>query len=88
VPQINSPQAVLKAALHPNAARLFQDYCFTLEAQQLLVDQHKIISPRTDVKYAPDRPGLEKLNVVPIDVHKILSSRKTMQDKFADIFGV
>jgi iron(III) transport system substrate-binding protein len=88
VPQINSPQAVLKQAPHPNAARLFQDYSFSLEGQQLLVDQHKIISPRADVKYSLDRPGLETLNVIPTDVRKLMTSRKTIQDKFADIFGV
>ena len=88
VPQINSPQAVLKQAPHPNAARLFQDYCFTLEAQQLLVDQHKIISPRTDVKYGGDRPGLEQMNVVSVDVRKVMTGRKQIQDKFTDIFGV
>ncbi len=88
VPQINSPQAVLKQAPHPNAARLFQDYAFSLEGQQLLVDQHKIISPRQDVKYPPDRPGLDKMNVISTDVRKLMTSRKAIQDKFADIFGV
>jgi iron(III) transport system substrate-binding protein len=88
VPQVNSPQAVLKQAPHPNAARLFQDFSFSLEGQQLLVDQHKIISPRTDVKYSADRPGLDKLNPVAVDVRKLMSSRKTIQDRFADIFGV
>src|SRR5688572_20465731 len=37
-PLIISPSAVLKNAPHPNAARLFQNYIHTVEAQQLLID--------------------------------------------------
>ena len=37
-PLIVGPKAVFKDAPNPNAARLFQCYCFTPECQQLIVD--------------------------------------------------
>src|SRR6185312_10864431 len=37
-PLIVGPNGVLKGAPNPNAAKLFQAYCFTPECQQLLID--------------------------------------------------
>src|SRR6185503_8494694 len=37
VPLINGPNGLFKDAPHPNAARLFQSYMFSVEAQQLMV---------------------------------------------------
>ena len=37
-PLIVGPNAIFKAAPNPNAARLFQCFCFTAECQQLMVD--------------------------------------------------
>jgi len=88
VPPANSPQGVVKQAPHPNAARLFQDYSFSLEGQQLFVDKHGSLSARTDVIYPQGRLGLDKLNVGTVDIRKLMSMRKQIQDRFTDIFGV
>src|SRR6476469_3058926 len=37
-PLIISPSAIMKNAPHPNAAKLFQNYLFSLEGQQALID--------------------------------------------------
>ena len=37
-PLIIGPNAIFKEAPSPNAARLFQSFCFTPEAQQLIID--------------------------------------------------
>jgi iron(III) transport system substrate-binding protein len=87
-PPAFSPQGILKQAPHPNAARLFQDYSFSLEGQQLFVNQHGSLSARTDVVYPPGRPGFDKLNIGTVDVRKLMTQRKQIQDKFTDIFGV
>src|SRR5439155_11565236 len=38
IPTVVGPNAVFKNAPNPNAARLFQCYCFSAEFQQLIVD--------------------------------------------------
>ncbi len=37
-PFIVGPNGVFKAAPNPNAAKLFQNYCFTPEAQQIIIE--------------------------------------------------
>ena len=37
-PFIVGPNGIFKAAPNPNAAKLFQNYCFTPEAQRIVVD--------------------------------------------------
>jgi iron(III) transport system substrate-binding protein len=41
VPLVVGPNAIFKAAPNPNAARLFQAYCFTPECQQLVIKTMK-----------------------------------------------
>jgi iron(III) transport system substrate-binding protein len=37
-PLISAPSGVFRSAPHPNAARLFQSFLFSVEAQQVLID--------------------------------------------------
>lgn len=88
VPFVAAPQAILAKAPHPNAAKLFQEWTFTQEAQQLMVDELKAISTRDDVKYTDNRPALAALNLVFPDPVKLQQNRQQYQDRFQDIFGV
>src|SRR5262249_22998657 len=57
-PLVTGPSAVFKSAPNPNAARLFQNWLHSLEAQQLLVDfarQHSV-HPLTK-----EKPGARRL---------------------------
>jgi iron(III) transport system substrate-binding protein len=49
-PIIIGPNGIFKNAPNPNAARLFQSYCFTPECQQLLVDSGGLRSVHPQVK--------------------------------------
>jgi len=51
-PLIVGPNGIFKNAPNPNAARLFQAYCFTAECQQLIVDVGKVVS---NDRFAADR---------------------------------
>ena len=53
-PSIVQPSAIFKAAPHPNAARLFQNYLFTVEGQELFVNIGGLRSVHALVK---DKPG-------------------------------
>ena len=51
-PLATGPSAVFKAAPNPNAARLFQNWLHSREAQQILVDYAR--------QYSPHSPTVEK----------------------------
>jgi ABC-type Fe3+ transport system substrate-binding protein len=70
-PMITGPSGVFKQAPNPNAARLFQSWLHSREAQQQLVDFTGQHSVHVQVK---DRPG-----------HKALSEIKLMQDDPAGV---
>ena len=52
-PIVVGPNGIFKAAPNPNAARLFQCYCFTPECQQLVVDVGKLRSLHPQVQGEP-----------------------------------
>jgi iron(III) transport system substrate-binding protein len=60
-PTIVQPSAIFAAAPHPNAARLFQNWLFTPEAQRLFVESGGLRSVHTQVK---DRPGRTPLSAI------------------------
>ena len=45
----------MKAAPNPNAAKLFQSYCYTAECQQLLIDVGGLRSVHPNTKEKPGR---------------------------------
>jgi iron(III) transport system substrate-binding protein len=65
-PLVVGPNGVFKGAPNPNAARLFNAYCFSLEAQQFIVDVGAL---RSVHPHARERAG-----------RKPLSAIKTMKD--------
>ena len=54
-PLIVGPNGIFKNAPNPNAARLFQSYCFTPECQQLIIDVGGLrsVHPQTKEKAGP-----------------------------------
>ena len=66
-PLIVCPNAVLKAAPNPNAARLFQSYLFSQEGQQVLCDFAAQHSAHPQVKPKPGRKALEEIKVMKDD---------------------
>jgi iron(III) transport system substrate-binding protein len=65
-PLVIGPNGTFKAAPNPNAARLFQSYCFSVEAQQSIIDisGYRSVHPQTR-----ERAG-----------RKLLAEIKTMKD--------
>jgi iron(III) transport system substrate-binding protein len=80
------PQAVLKNAPHPNAAKLFQNFNFSKEMSQVMADTFQ--PPiRTDV---PGAGGLaiEKINTVRVTVDRLTSGLPEARAKWREIMGV
>src|SRR5947208_2523078 len=61
VPLIVGPNAVFKAAPNPNAARLFQCFCFTQECQQLVVNEGGLRSMHPLTREKPGRKPFKEV---------------------------
>ena len=52
---------MFKTAPNPNAARLFQSYCFTPECQQLIIDVGGLRSMHPQAKEKPGRTPFKEI---------------------------
>ncbi len=87
-PMIAMPSAIFAAAPHPNAARLFQNFLFTPEAQQLFVDIGGLRSVHALVKDRPGRVPLSSIKIMNTDPEGIISQMDELKDRYSKYFGV
>ncbi len=87
VPLIVSPHAITVFAPHPNAARLFTDFIFTREVQQVLADTEGLYVGHPDVKYPADRPRLQDLHLLQVDPVELEQRGPELKAKFVELFG-
>jgi iron(III) transport system substrate-binding protein len=87
-PSIVQPSAVFKAAPHPNAARLFQNYLFTVEGQELFVNLGGLRSVHAMVKDKPGRTLLSSIKVWKDDPAAVESQGEAIKRRYSQIFGV
>jgi iron(III) transport system substrate-binding protein len=87
-PLIVGPNGIFKNAPNPNAARLFQSYCFTVECQQLIVDVGGLRSLHPLVKEKPGRRPWKDVKTMkddPVAVEKLGEEIKT---RYSALFKV
>lgn len=87
-PLATGPSAVFKGAPNPNAARLFQNWMHSREAQQLIVDDARQYSPHSQTV---EKPGIRKLadiNLMKEDPEGILAEGEAVKKRYAEIFKV
>jgi len=87
-PTITGPTGVFKAAPNPNAARLFDNWLHSLEAQQLLVDFAAQHSPHALVKERPGRRKLSELKLFKDDPAGVEKMSEEIKTRYAKLFGV
>jgi iron(III) transport system substrate-binding protein len=87
-PLIVCPNAVLKAAPNPNAARLFQSFLFSQEGQQALCDFAAQHSAHPQVKPKPGRPALKDIKVMKDDPVAVEAQAVEIKARYQKIFGV
>jgi iron(III) transport system substrate-binding protein len=87
VPLVVSPTAIAAFAPHPNAAKLFTDFTFTREIQQVLADSEGLYTGHPDVKYPPDRPKLSELKLLPVDPEELEKRTEEIKGRFVEFFG-
>ncbi len=87
-PVVVGPNGVLKNAPNPNAARLFQSYCFTPEAQQLIVDVGGLRSVHPQVKEKAGRKPIKEVKWMKDDPAGVEKTAEEIKARYTKIFGV
>jgi iron(III) transport system substrate-binding protein len=87
VPLVVSPTAITSFAPHPNAARLFTDYTFTREVQQVMADSEGLYTGHPDVRYPADKPKLGELKLLVPDADELEKRNEEIKKRFVEFFG-
>jgi len=87
-PLIVGPNGLFKDAPNPNAARLFQSFCFSPEAQQLIIDVGGLRSLHPQVKEKPGRRLLGEIKLMKEDPEGVLAQAEAVKKRYAEIFKV
>jgi iron(III) transport system substrate-binding protein len=88
VPLIVGPNGIFKAAPNPNAARLFQAYCFTAECQQLVVDVGKLRSLHPQTKETDGRKPFHEIKTMKEDAAAVEKEGEAIKARYSKLFGV
>src|SRR6476661_230772 len=82
------PNAIFKDAPHPNAAKLFQCYCFTAECQQLIVDVGKLRSLHPLVKETDGRKPIHEIKFMKEDAAAVEKQAEEIKARYSKLFRV
>jgi iron(III) transport system substrate-binding protein len=86
-PLITAPSGVFQSAPNPNAARLFQSFLFSVEAQQSLVDASALHSFHALAKEKPGRRPLSTIKLMKTDPAAMEAQREEIKARYSRIFG-
>lgn len=87
VPLVVSPTAIASFAPHPNAAKLFTDFTFSRELQQVLADSEGLYTGHPQVKYPADKPKLSELKLLTVDAEELEKRNEEIKKRFVEFFG-
>lgn len=87
VPLVVSPSAITSFAPHPTAARLFTDFIFNKEVQQLLADGEGLYVPHAEAAYPTDKPKLSELKLLTVDPEELEQRNEEIKKRFVEFFG-
>ena len=87
IPLVVSPVAIAKNSLHPNAAKLFTEFIFTKESQQLLADKEGLYTGHPEVTYPVDKPKLKDLKLLSADPDELEKRNEEIKKRFVEFFG-
>jgi len=87
-PLIIGPNGVFKDAPHPNAARLFQSFCMSREAQQLIIDVGGLRSVHPDTQDKAGRKPLKDIKTMKDDAAAVEKQGDQIKARYSKIFHV
>src|SRR5258708_3508405 len=76
-----------KDAPHPNAAKLFTEFIFAKESQQLLADKEGLYTGHPEVTYPADKPKLKELKLLTADADELEKRNAEIKKRFTELFG-
>src|SRR2546425_6443486 len=87
-PLVVGPNGLFQNAPNPNAARLFQCYCFTPECQQLIVDFGALRSMHPLVKDKAGRKPFRDIKTMKEDAAGVEKMSEEIKARYSKLFGV
>jgi iron(III) transport system substrate-binding protein len=87
-PLIIGPNALFKDAPNPNAARLFQSFCFSPQAQQLCIDVAGLRSLHPQAKEKPGRRPFGEIKKMKDDPASVEKMSEEIKARYSKLFGV
>ena len=87
-PLIIGPNGLFKNAPNPNAARLFQSFCFTVDAQQHIIDVGGLRSMHPGTKEKAGRKPFKDIKTMKDDAAAVEKMSEQIKARYAQIFKV
>src|SRR5579863_1053876 len=87
-PMIVGPNGIFKGAPNPNAARLFQSFCFSREAQQLIIDIGGLRSAHPQTREKAGRTPLKEIKTLKEDPIAVEEQGTAIRSRYSRIFRV
>jgi iron(III) transport system substrate-binding protein len=87
-PLIIGPNAIFRQAPNPNAARVFQSFCFSAQAQQFCVDVGCLRSMHPEVKEKAGRKPLSEIKTMKDDPEAVEKMGEEIKAHYSKLFGV
>ena len=87
-PLIIGPNGVFKTSPHPNAAKLFQSFCFSRDAQQLIVDVGGLRSVHPQALEKPGRKPFKDIKTMKDDAAAVEKESDAIKARYTKIFRV
>jgi iron(III) transport system substrate-binding protein len=87
-PLIVGPTGMFKAAPNPNAAKLFCNYSYTPECQQLIVDEGGLRSMHPQTKERAGRKSWKDVKTMKDDPAAVEKMSEEIKTRYAKLFKV
>jgi iron(III) transport system substrate-binding protein len=87
-PFIIGPNGIFKAAPNPNAAKLFQNYCFTPDAQQIIIEAGGLRSLHAQAKEKAGRKPLADIKLMKEDAENAEKQSEAIKARYQKLFHV
>jgi len=87
-PFVVGPNGIFKAAPNPNAAKLFQNYCFSPDAQRIIIDTGGLRSLHAQVREHAGRKPLADIKLMQEDAEGAEKASEEIKARYSKIFRV
>src|SRR5476651_1383967 len=87
-PLIIGPNGIFKGSPNPNAAKLFQSFCFSREAQQLIIDVGGLRSAHPQTQEKPGRTPFKEIKTMKDDAAAVEKESDAIKTRYTKIFRI